>query len=386
MKKTCFCLLFSFFLLLSCSSNDKYSHPSFITVFQRDDGLYPEYRIPALVASTSGALLAFAEGRERSSDHAENDIVLKRSLDNGASWSETMVVFEDGANVAVNPTAAVLPSGRILLMFQRFPAGWHARPMDDGKIKLLHPGVTGEFISKTLLMYSDDDGQTWSAPRDVTAGTKRPSGVNSTATGPGIGIVLARGEYKGRIIMPTNEGAWDKHMRLFNVYACYSDDQGESWQYGEPAPNGDEGYGNEVQMVELADGSILLNSRSIYGAKYRKLAISKNGGQTWSQLKDHPDLPEPQCMGSTIRLSWPEEGGSVLLYSGPASQNNREQGTIFISRDEGETWPERQLIYPGEFAYSCLTKMLDGSVGLLFEADGYAAIKFVKLSINGVVE
>ena len=374
-----FVICFSLLVLTSCSQKPTTNDLKFVDVFQHNDGHYPEYRIPALATSNEGTLLAFCEGRERSSDHAENDIVLKRSLDNGATWGEAIVVFEDGANVAVNPTAVVLPSGRILLMFQHFPANWHARPMDGGKIKLLNPGVTGEFISKTFLMHSDDDGLTWSEPRDVTEGTKRPELVNSTATGPGVGIVLTRGDFKGRIIMPTNEGIWDKHLRDFSVYACFSDDDGETWQYGDNAPNGDDGKGNEVQMVELADGSILLNSRSIYGAKVRKQAISKDGGITWSPLKDNHDLIEPQCMGSIVRHRWPEEGGSILLYSGPATQDRREKGAIFISQDEGKTWPERKEVYAGGFAYSCLTVLPDGSVGLLFEADGYKSIKFVRI-------
>ena len=186
--------------------------------------------------------------------------------------------------------------------------------------------------------------------------------------------------------MPTNEGIWDKHLRDFSVYACYSDDNGETWRYGDNAPNGDDGKGNEVQMVELEDGSVLLNSRSIYAAKFRKQAISTDGGATWSPLKDHHDLPEPQCMGSIIRHRWPEEGGSVLLYCGPATQDRREQGAIFVSRDEGKTWPERKEVYAGEFAYSCLTTLQDGSVGLLFEADGYRQITFVRLPADLFVQ
>ncbi len=381
MKKSfIFCFTTFVLILLHCTGNISKSAFIYIPVFQRNDGVYPEYRIPALLATQNGTLLACAEGRQTLDDHAQNDIVLKRSVDGGQSWSATQVVYSDGANVAVNPCIVQLPDGRILLMFQRFPAGYHSRPMQQGRIKLLHPGVEGELICRTLLMFSDDDGLTWSEPRDVTAGTKRPTIVNSTASGPGVGIVLTRGDHKGRIIIPTNEGMWDGHLHRFNVYTCFSDDNGETWQFGENAPH-DDAYGNEVQMVELIDGSVLLNSRSIYGSKLRKLAISRDGGETWTQLKDQPDLPEPQCMGSTIRYSWPEEeGGSVLLYSGPASQNKREQGTIFISRDEGQTWPECKLVYPGEFAYSCLTKLPDGSVGLLFEADGYAAIRFVHLS------
>jgi sialidase-1 len=334
-----------------------------------------------LITSNQGTLLAFAEGRQTLSDHAQNDIVLKRSVDGGKSWGKLIIVHEDGANVLVNPTSVVLPSGRVLLMYQHFPAGYHARAITSQQVKLLQPGVSGFPISKTLITHSDDDGLTWSTPRDVTAGTKRPEAIISTASGPGIGIILSQGNYNGRIIIPTNEGWWEENKRFFNVFACYSDDGGETWNYGQPAPNGDKGFGNEVQMAELSNGSILLNSRSFQGNKNRKLAISDDGGQSWSPLKDHEQLPEPQCMGSMLRFSWPEDGQNCILYSGPGGQNARKEGTLRWSFDEGKTWPHKRLVYPGGFAYSCLTKMKDGSVGLLFEADGYKRIVFTKLTL-----
>jgi len=164
---------------------------------------YPHYRIPSVAVTKKGTVLAFAEARQ-GGDHSANDIVLKRSTDAGKTWGPMQVLCEKGKDVLVNPCAVVLDSGRVLLMFQHFPAGYHARAMGK-KIKLLSPGIEGETISRTLVMHSDDDGKTWSTPRDVTAGTKRPT-MNSTASGPGMGIVLRRGRHKGRILMPTNEG------------------------------------------------------------------------------------------------------------------------------------------------------------------------------------
>ena len=261
------------------------SELSFSTVFARGQDGYPDYRIPSLVTTRTGTLLAFAEGRQTLSDHARNDIVVKRSLDRGETWSRLIHVHQDGDSVLVNPCAVVLESGRVLVMYQRFPYGYHARAMGES-IKLLEPGLRGNAVCTTLVAYSDDDGKTWSKPRDVTAGTKRAEKINSTATGPGQGIVLTRGDHKGRIIMPTNEGWCEGRDRFFNVYAAYSDDGGETWQYGEPAPNGAKGQGNEVQMVELSDGSVLLNTRSYRGSGFRKTAVSEDGGRTWSPLTD----------------------------------------------------------------------------------------------------
>ncbi|MGI9428493.1 MAG: sulfatase-like hydrolase/transferase, partial [Bythopirellula sp.] len=175
------------------------------TVFEKGDGAGTRhgYRIPALTVSNKKTILAFAERRVGLHDHAQNDIVLRRSTDLGKTFGTQIVVQEDGENVLVNPCVVTLPSGRILMMYQWFKAGYHARA--GKQMKLLDPGLEGPTVSHTFVTHSDDDGLSWSIPRDVTHATKRAK-VNSTATGPGIGIVLTRGEHKGRVIMPTNEG------------------------------------------------------------------------------------------------------------------------------------------------------------------------------------
>ena len=421
-----------FCVLLAAPLAAAADEPEFADVFVAGKAGYPHYRIPSVVVTKKGTVLAFAEARQ-GGDHSANDIVLKRSTDAGQTWGPMRVLCEKGKDVLVNPCAVVLDSGRVLLMFQHFPAGYHARAMGK-KVKLLSPGIEGETISRTLVTRSDDDGKTWLKPRDVTAGTKRPK-MNSTASGPGVGIVLRRGPRKGRILMPTNEGWWEGKKRFFGVYAAYSDDGGETWKCGEAAPNGDAGNGNEVQMVELSDGSVLLNSRSYLGTKHRKVAVSKDDGATWSALKDDTNLPEPQCMGSVLRLTWPgrdeariekirkeiqrirgfmararltregaarykkkladlaaelaerEAGGkSRILYIGPGSQKGRVDGTVRLSFDEGKTWPVAKMLYKGGYAYSCLTALPDGSVGVLFEKDGYKTITFARFTAGWLME
>jgi len=274
-----------------------------------------------------------------------------------------------------------LDSGRVLLMFQRFPAGYHSRAMGKN-IKRLSPGLKGETVSKTLLTFSDDDGLHWSKPRDVTAGTKRPPPITATAAGPGRGIVLCRGKYRGRIVMPTNESWWEGKKWFFHVYACYSDDGGLTWRYGEPAPDGGKGFGNEVQMAELSDGRILLDSRSAGGNKCRKSALSSDGGETWTPLRDEEALPEPRCMGTILRYSFPEEDKSRLIFANPGTREGRRLGTVRLSYDEGKTWPVSRIVYEGGYAYSCLTRLDDGSIGLLFEKDGYKEIAFARFGLE----
>jgi len=337
------------------------------------------YRIPSVVVSKKGTVLAFAERRVGLHDHAQNDIVLKRSLDGGRTWGPEIVVHQDGRNVLVNPCAVALDSGRVLLMYQWFKQGYHARR--GPHMRLLNPGLKGDTVSHTLVVTSDSDGVTWEGPRDVTVGTKRAR-MNSTATGPGIGTILQRGEHKGRIIMPTNEGWWEGRKWFFRIYACYSDDGGETWDYGDAVPPGDKGYGNECQIVELSDGTLLFNSRSFAGNHLRKISRSRDGGKTWSPLIDDETLIEPECMGSILRYSWPEGGRSRILFANPASQQGRRRGTVRVSYDEGETWLLSKVIEVGPYAYSCLTRLPDGRIGVLYEAEDYREIKFAQFFID----
>lgn len=355
---------------LACSAA-----PTIGDVFVNGQEGYPAYRIPALITTPRGALLAFAEGRANLRDHAENDIVLKRSTDNGRTWSALHVVHEDGTHSLGNPTAvSVRETGRVLMMYQRYAKGF-----DEHKAE---PGLDGPRVCRTLIQHSDDDGITWSKPAEITAQVKRPTEVTSTATGPGIGIQLARGKHAGRILMPFNQGPFGK----WKVYSVLSDDGGKSWRYGETAAEGAAGHANEVQFVELADGSVLLNARNQGGGlKQRKTALSRDGGETWSTTQHDATLIEPTCQASILR----HPGGGdpaedVLLFSNPGTQTGRTNGVVRLSRDDGKTWPASRVLFPGGFAYSCLASLPDGALGCLFERDGYQAIAFARFTVNWV--
>ncbi len=334
---------------------------------------YPAYRIPSLLVTTNRTLLAFVEGRQSRNDHAENDILLKRSLDDGKTWSGLKVVAEAGSNSLNNPTAVLLPkTGRVLLMYQFYAKGF-------GEYKAA-PGLEGPHVCRTYLTQSDDDGVTWSNPREITSSVKRPTRIVSTATGPGIGIQLERGKYAGRILMPFNEGV----SRKWDVYAAMSDDGGQTWRYGDLAPNPTKGYANEVQFVELSDGRVMLNARNQAGDKRRKIAISDDGGQTWSPL-EVSTLIESECQASILRhQAGTEPAQAVFLFSNPATEIGRTNGTIRLSRDEGKTWPVSRVLYTGGFAYSCLATLRDGSIGCLFERDGYKEVSFIRFTLAEV--
>lgn len=345
---------------------------------------FKSIRIPAVVVSRKGTVLAFAEGRAAEADQAKNKIILKRSTDGGKTWGKAAVVAEDGNKSLNNPCVVVeRESGVVLLVYQSYPAGLGER---SGKIQ---PGYEGEVVRNWLLS-SDDDGVTWSKPRDVTKETKREKGVTTVASGPGIGIQLRHGKYAGRLLIPFNEGPFG----VWNIYAVYSDDLGQTWRMGEVAPGGliDAGNGkktstvNEAQFVELKDGSIRFNVRRWSGKAVRKTCLSEDSGVTWSKVEDAPDLADPGCMGSVLRHTDPAHGAkSRILFSGPQS-TKRENGTVFISYDEGQTWPVKRVLCKEAFAYSCLTALPGGAIGCLYEADGMSKIVFARFTLDWLTE
>lgn len=341
-------------------------------VFTGNNEGYIIYRIPAMLTTDKGTVLVFCEGRNSLRDQSENDIVMKRSLDGGKSWAPLQLVEENGKHSLNNPTVLQdIVTGKIFLMYQDYPSAAGERGVK--------PGYRGDSICRSFITYSMDDGLHWAPPRDITRQVKRKIVVTSIASGPGLGIQIMRGKYRGRLVVPFNQGPWGQ----WKVYAVYSDNHGKTWRMGNVAPEGSKGHGNEVQVAEMDDGRLLLNTRSFNGIRFRKKAISSDGGETWSPLTDDPALPEPQCQGTLIRFSFRENGQkSRLLFANPASQSKRIRGTVRISYDEGQTWPVSKLIYPGSFAYSCLTRIDSETVGLLFERDNYKKISFVRLPVK----
>jgi sialidase-1 len=327
-----------------------------------------------LVATGAGSLLAFAEGRANLRDHAENKIVLKRSDDRGKTWGPLHIIAEDGANALNNPTAVVLrKTNRVILMYQRYAKGFGEHNAE--------PGIDGPHVCRTFTIHSDNNGIKWSRPVEITAQVKRPIEVTSTAAGPGIGIQLTHGKYAGRLLMPFNQGPYGH----WKVYAVISDDSGESWRYGETASEGSAGFANEVQFAERSNGDILLNARNERGAKYRKTAISHDGGETWSVTELEPALIEPGCQASLLRYAEHKDyRRDIFLFSNPASQTERKNGTIRLSVDEGKSWPVAKLLYPGSFAYCCLAPLPQGFVGCLFERDGMKKISFAQFSVDWI--
>jgi sialidase-1 len=348
---------------------------------QGEDG-YPQVRIPAVVVTPKGTVLAFAEARQ-AGDHSENDIVLKRSLDGGTAWQSLQVIGEMGGDSLNDPCAVVLHGpDRVLLMYQRYPKGYHTQKMAHTEAAEL--GYGGPRNTQTFLTYSEDDGVTWSDPEDITRSIRRSDAISVGS--PGVGIQLKYGRHKGRILLPLYEVMPPGETnRPYHNCAAISDDGGVTWRLGARVPeDGLEGDADECQLEELSDGTVIMDARQTSGSS-RKGTRSHDGGETWEPMYRVPDLVAPPCMGSILRIAAPREGGDLLVASLPNTLKKRENGTLLISRDGGKTWPEKRVLYSGGFAYSCLTQLAEGRVGCLFERDGCAHITFAMFDVDWLI-
>lgn len=345
--------------------------PNSVDVFIAGQDGYFAYRIPALLTTKPGTLLAFCEGRKTTlSDDGDNDLVLRRSTDSGKTWQKLQLVHEEGGDAVIsigNPCPVIDPAtGRIWLSMNRKNGG-------------------------VLLTHSDDDGLTWSAVRDIKDSASKP-GWGWYALGPGIGIALERGPHRGRLILPANHRETPDRSGPSASHIIYSDDHGETWKLG-----GTVGlHTNECQLVEtVADGGseLLINMRNHWArsgkrpelAGRRLFSRSRDDGLTWTEAIRDESLIEPTCQASLFRYSWPTDSQrSVLLFANPDSTTKRERMTVRVSYDEGRTWLASKLIDADSSGYCCLTRMKDGRIGLIYERDNYKRLTLVTFALESI--
>jgi len=331
------------------------------------------YRIPAIVVTTNGTVLAFCEGRKNSrSDSGDIDLLMKRSTDAGKTWSTQQLIWSDGSNTCGNPAPVVDRATGIIYVLMT----WNNGIDKEDQIHYFKARDT----RRVFVAQSVNDGVTWTRPKDITDSVKKNE-WGWYATGPVNGIQLTRGPCRGRLIIPANHSSLSTATQMVSQSHCiYSDDHGATWK---PGGTEDEKT-NESTLVELADGSLMQNMRSYHNRNRRAVATSKDCGQTWSQVKLDETLLEPVCQASILRCTWPEAGDkSRILFSNPAS-TKREKLTVRVSYDEGATWPVSKELHSGPSAYSCMTMLPDKSVGCLFEngqKNSYEKISLARFSV-----
>jgi sialidase-1 len=351
-------------LLLTLIIHSVYAQTDPKALFVSGENGYKSYRIPSLIKTAKGSLLAFCEGRKEGAGDAGNiDVLMKMSTDDGKTWSEQTVIWNDDANTCGNPCPVVdEETGAILLLLT------HNRgDVSEGDI------ITkkSESTRTVWVARSTDDGQSWTQPTEITSTTKKPD-WGWYATGPGVGIQIKHGPRKGRLVIPCDFSYHDPKGNLrkgpfeYGSHVIYSDDHGQTWLLGGTITP----KMNECQVVEIADGNgtLLINMRSYQGRGVRAQAFSYDGGISWTQPQDTPELTEPICQASLLRYSWKtRKTKNTLLFLNPASTTTRHNLSLRASFDDGKTWPVIKTIFPGPSAYSCMATTGNGNILCLYE-------------------
>ncbi|MFC1888666.1 exo-alpha-sialidase [Thermodesulfobacteriota bacterium] len=315
-------------------------------VFVSQTNGYETYRIPSLIVTAGGTVLAFCEGRKAgSSDTGDIDIVLRRSRDSGVTWGSMSVVIDNGADTAGNPCPVVdRDTGTIWLPFT-------TNLGTDTESEIIHG--TSEGTREVFIIKSTDDGLTWSEPVNITDDVK-PAGWTWYATGPGRGIQLAG----GRFVIPCNHvetGLFPAQSCHSRSHVIYSDDHGETWDIGGVL----DGKTNESQVAELDDGTLIINMRS-YRGRRRAVSRSYDAGMTWDPVTLDRALIEPVCQGSLISHD------GFLFFSNPASWT-RMRMTVRRSSDNGVSWEISKVLNEGPAAYSALSALPNTNIACLYE-------------------
>lgn len=343
----------------SCETNKGFIEKSDVFISGTEGSAF--YRIPSLVTTNKGTLIAVCDARiERWNDAPNNiDLAMKRSFDNGKTWTPIKIIADYPGEEAAGDASMLVDkqNGTIWLFFD------YIVPKEGFKPEMLKDFKLAEDYDKWRTIYfyamkSDDDGETWSKPIDLTQ-LKKPE-WDYLVTAPGNGIQTK----SGRLIIPTYSS---RNLIISACQVVYSDDHGKTWKIGNSIGE----YNGEPQIVELEDGTLMMNMRQVKQKGHRMSTLSKDGGLNWSIPVDETALPEPGfgCMASFVRFTTKQEGDSRnrILFSNPASTKGRENMTIKTSYDEGKTWRYGKVLFAGPSGYSSMTVLPDGSIGMLYE-------------------
>ena len=326
-------------------------------LFEVGEEGYLSYRIPCLVVTKRGTVLAFTSARKTVSDWADIDLMLRRSVDNGKTWEKRQIISPPKQAKAVvdNPVAIVdLKTGAVHFLYQINYA-------------------------RIFYMRSDDEGKSFSAPVDVTRAVeafRKDYAWTVVAPGPGHGLQLKN----GRLVVPVwmSNGGGHAH-RPSVVGVIISDDNGKTWKRGDLVP-ASLLNASETAAVQLDDGRVMLFLRNEEPGYRHAVSYSADGATKWSTPTLHPDLYTPISFATAVRLSSASEPGgkSRLLYVHPDGREKREvirmwglrpreNETIRLSYDEGQTWPVSKIIERGRSGYADIAVAPDGTIFCLYE-------------------
>jgi sialidase-1 len=343
-----------------------------------DDPAYKIYHIPGIVVTAKGTVLAWCEARKKGGDWDDIRILLRRSTDDGKTWSAPKSIADVPGPKTKNPFSLLVKNVDPNDVTYNNPVLIADR---DGTVHML---FCLEYM-RTFYQRSTDDGMSWSTPVEITGAFEKFKSAYAwkvLATGPDHSIQLRT----GRLVVPVwlSTGTGGNAHRPSVTATIYSDDQGKSWHAGDIAvPCTDEWINpNETVAIELADGRVMLNVRSESKAHRRLVTTSKDGATGWSAPKFDDALLEPICMGGIVRYSTDKGSGkNRILFSNPhnldradgkaepGKNRDRKNVSVKLSYDEGQTWAANKSVEPGPSMYSDIAVTHAGTI-LCFYGSG----------------
>jgi len=364
-----------------------------IALRQHNDDNVHTFRIPGLVTTNQGTLLAVYDARRESNRDLQGDIDIgvSRSTDAGKTWEPMRIGMDMGKwgglpekfNGVSDACILVDKNSRTIYLAGLWMYGvinsdgkWLEGLNENSKewnhqwrTKGSQPGFDVKQTSQFLIVKSTDDGKTWSEPINLTKTCKKEEWW-LLAPAPGHGITLA----DGTLVFPT-QGRDQEGGPFSNI--TYSQDGGKTWKTSNKASAEST---NENMAVQLTDGSIMLNMRAgknrgdFSANNGREVAVTRDLGVNWAI---HPTsskaLPEPTCMASIHRHDFTKNGKkqSIFLFANPNSKTDRDHITLKVSKDDGNTWPEAQWVLLDKLkgrGYSCITSIDEKTVGIVYES------------------
>lgn len=352
------------------------------------------YRIPAIISLPNGELMAFAEGRVHGTDDfGDINLVMKRSLDQGQTWSPLQMLVDYDSLQAGNPAPVVdlhdpkHPQGVVYLFFNTGNNHEYEVRLNQG-------------VREVWMMKSFDLGKTWEDPVNITLQTHRPNNPQFNpnynfkedwrhyANTPGHAFQFQEGKFKGRIFVAANHsvGPPKDNFEEYQAHGFFTDDHGKSFQLSESItfPGS-----NESIAAELSDNRMIMSIRNQRGdIRNRILAYSSDGGTSWDTAYFEESLPDPVCQASILPIGM-RNGKTVLAHSNASDPNHRNNLTIKISYDEGKTWLKSILVdrtadpkKSSWTAYSDLVTVDEQTIGILYERNNYSEIVFKTITWN----